>query len=544
MFKRIVLFNLVLISWSALFSKNENDSIAARLVHMMNNKDSYIAIKENNIQNLKKLLEIGELPFEQTYDINQKLYDEYRKYMTDSAVHYIQRNVDIATKLGRVDLRDKANLELAWLYSTQGLYIEAKKILEDIQRMTLPKESLPDYYETYSSFCSHYGQSNNHEVYYRKSELYRDSLLMVLDPLSPSYQITYATKTLYAGQEAEAEQILLSLFDKTSDKDPDRAVIAYMLGLKYKSDKNVELQKKYFSISAITDIQNAIRDNASLQGLALLYYEMGDIDYAYKFIELAINDAVACNVRYRTVETSSFYPIINASYQAKEAKQKSELQSYLVLISIMSVFLIIGIIYVYKQMKRLSRIRKQLYYTNVELHKLNNDLYTANNSLHEANHIKEEYIAHFFDLCSSYIDKLEDYRKSLNKLAANNKIEDLYKSLKSTILVENELDELYKNFDAIFLNLYPTFVEDFNSLLVPDEHIYPKQGELLNTELRIFALIRLGITDSVKIASFLRYSLRTVYNYRTKVRNKSAVSRDEFEEKVKAIGILKKQGVE
>lgn len=198
-------------------------------------------------------------------------------------------------------------------------------------------------------------------------------------------------------------------------------------------------------------------------------------------------------------------------------------------------------------MKRVSRIRKELYRANVKLIDLNQGITDTNKQLKEvniqlseSNHIKEEYIAHFFDLCSTYITKLEDYRKSLNKKAANNQLDDLFKTLKSTAFVDNELEELYKNFDNIFLSLYPTFVEDFNTLLISEEQVVLKPGELLNTELRIFALIRLGITDSVKIASFLRYSLSTIYNYRTKARNKAAVSRDEFENLVMKIGIIQK----
>ncbi len=538
MTKKVVIFLVLISNWGNIFSKNENDSIIALLNNVIKDKESYIKIKEQNISNIKQLLQIGKLPPEQIYDINTKLCDEYRKYITDSAVYYTQQNVDIAQRLGRNDLLDKANLDLAWLFSTQGLYIEAKDLLDDIDCKSLQKKDVLRYYETYSSFCSHYGQSNNHADYYRKSELYRDSLLMQLDPHSIQYQITYATKILYEQNRDDAERMLLSLLENSTDQDTDRAVIAYLLGLKYKEDENIELEQKYFSISAITDIKNAVRNNASFHDLALMYYRQGNIDEAYKFIEFAINDAIACNVRYRAIEITASYPIINALYQAKETKQKSQLQSYLVLISIMSVFLVIGIIYVYKQMKRLSRIRKELYRTNLELNKLNTDLHKVNNSLQESNHIKEEYITHFFDLCSSYINKMEDYRKSLNKLAANNRMEELFKMLKSTSFLESELDDLYKNFDSIFLNLYPTFVEDFNKLLLVDERICPKPGELLNTELRIFALIRLGITDSVKIASFLRYSLRTVYNYRTKVRNKSAVSRDEFEDKVKEIGVF------
>jgi len=187
-------------------------------------------------------------------------------------------------------------------------------------------------------------------------------------------------------------------------------------------------------------------------------------------------------------------------------------------------------------MKRLSNIRKELASTNKQLVDLNEDLKNTNHMLGEANHIKQEYIAHFFYVCSSYIEKIESFRNTLYKKAITNQHDALIKDLKSTNLAQTELEELYKNFDEIFLSLYPEFVEEFNKLLAPDEAVLPKQGELLNTELRIFALIRLGITDSVKISTFLRYSLRTVYNYRTKIRNKAADSRDELEQKVQKIG--------
>ncbi|MDU1892577.1 MAG: DUF6377 domain-containing protein [Dysgonomonas sp.] len=527
-----------------IFSENI-DSIIVRLNRVMNNKNLYMEQKEENIEKLKQLLSVKDLSPEQSYDINLKLYEEYKKYKSDSAVHYILKNQKIAAALGKKDLQQEADLQLSWLYSTKGMYIEAKELIDKIDKKYLPDKLLPRYYESQMEFCSHYGQSNDVFDYYYKSGLYRDSLLSVLDTTSLKYRVTYATKIFYEGDKnkemEDAEKLLLSILDKTTDKDTERAMIAYLLGHMYKGIEEPKLQEKYYSISAITDIENCIKDNASLHSLALMYFERGDIDKAYKFIESAIDDAIFCNVKYRTVEASAFYPIINTSYQEKERKQKSELQTYLILISILSVLLIIGIAYVYKQMKRLSLIRKELYRTNQKLLQLNNDLNNINEELQEANHIKEEYIAHFFDLCSAYIDKLEDYRKALNKKAANNQIDELFKMLKSTTIVEHELEDLYKNFDEVFLNLYPSFVDEFNSLLVKEEKIYPKNGELLNTELRIFALIRLGITDSVKIASFLRYSLRTVYNYRTKVRNKAAVSRDEFEEIVKKIGTFQQK---
>lgn len=537
--KNILLTVLLLLTQYTAFSITDPDSLYKRLDKVMDNRQLYMANKEEKIQGIKQLLHIENLSPQQTYDINLKLCYEYKKYKSDSAVFYILKNVQIGRDLANQYLRNKAEIELAWLYSTAGLYIESKNLLDNIERRTMDPRLLADYYECYNEFCSHYGQSNNNILYYAKSELYRDSLLKVVDPASLKYQIVSAENILYKGKRREAETALLSLLEKTTDKNPERAVIAYLLGRMYMDETKMDLQKKYFAVSAITDIENSIKDNASLQSLALTFYKEDDIDQAFRFIEAAVNDALFCNVRYRTVEGSSFYPIINASFQEKEKKQKMEFRLYLILISIMSLFLIAGIIYTYKQMKRVSKIRRELFKTNEKLSKLNYQLQQTNDNLSESNHIKEEYIAHFFDLCSTYIDKLENYRKALQKKASNNQLEDLFKTLKSTSIVETELEELYKNFDTVFLNLYPTFVRDFNVLLVAEERIQPRHGELLNTELRIFALIRLGITDSVKIASFLRYSLRTVYNYRTKVRNK-AIARESFEEMVKEIGTLKR----
>uniref|UniRef100_UPI0025BA4893 DUF6377 domain-containing protein n=1 Tax=Marinilabilia sp. TaxID=2021252 RepID=UPI0025BA4893 len=301
--------------------------------------------------------------------------------------------------------------------------------------------------------------------------------------------------------------------------------------------------RKYYALSAINAIRKATKDNSSIHHLAGLEYERGNIERAFRYAQVALNDALFCNVQFRTYYLTQFFTFINANYKEKIDNQRSQLLLYLFLISMLSLFLIAAVIYVYKQKDKVSRIRSELDEMNQELIRLNNDISKKNNQLNErntllqdANQIKEEYIAHFFDLCSSYINKLEDYRKSLNKKAVNGEHEKLFKMLKSTSIIETEVEELYSNFDTIFLNLYPTFVDEFYALLTDEEKPEPRPGEKLNTELRIFALIRLGITDSVKIASFLRYSLSTIYNYRTRARNRAAVPREKFEEMVMKIG--------
>lgn len=286
-------------------------------------------------------------------------------------------------------------------------------------------------------------------------------------------------------------------------------------------------------------MKSAVREYISLRKLAVLLYQEGDIDRAYSYLKLCMDDAVFCNARLRILEILQIFPLINDTYQQKAEKQQEQMKWALVSISLLSIFLLIAIFYVYKQMKRVAAARHEVIDANKRLKELNEELHRYNLQLKEANHIiaensylKEEYIGRYMDQCSVYLEKMDNYRRSLGKIAATGKVDELYKNIKSSKFIEEELKEFYANFDNTFLQLFPTFVEDFNTLLAEGEQIYPKANERMSTELRIFALIRLGITDSVKIAQFLRYSVTTIYNYRTKVRNKAAGDRDQLEQEV------------
>lgn len=527
-----------------VFASDSTDTILKKLNDALKNKQRYVELKEERILNFKKI-KSADLSKEQEYNYNKTLYTEYQKFNSDSAIFYVKKNLKIAEELQNKELSDLANIQLVTLYSSSGKYRESEAILKSINKKALSKTLLPNYYVAYREFFEHYAANSYDIKYIEQIRKYRDSLLMVLDPNSLNYQINKIQQRMSQKKIDISQKQLLDLLKKTKEDNPQYAMITYLLGSIYEGTHQLELRKKYYALSATADIKNANKDNASLQELALVFYEAGDVDMAYKLTQSAIEDALYCNVQFRTLLMSEVYSIINTVYLEKEAKRKTELQLYLLCISLLSVFLIVAVIYVYKQMKKVSRIRGELYETSQKLAELNKDITKTNNQLQErnsqlseSNHVKEEYIAHFFNLCSAYINKLENYRIILNKKATAKQFDEIYKMLKSTTLVDNELEELYKNFDIIFLNLYPTFVKDFNELLIKEEQIVLKQGELLNTELRIFALIRLGITDSVKIAAFLRYSLSTIYNYRTRARNKAAVSRNDFEEMVMKIGLI------
>lgn len=525
----------------AACAESETRTLADKLDRMMYERCRYDEQKEERIAKLRERLCVTDLTPGQEYEINDRLYEEFRKYRLDSAVRYAERNVRIARALGDRRKILLSGIGLADLYSSTGMSVEARQLLDTIDRRAIPRDLLTHYYKAYNRFYQQYGAFSGGKKAFRElEERYRDSALMTGDTASLRYQLDRYYKLSRTEPSHELEVRALDFLEKVAGEPQIYAETAYMLGSFYRRRGDDWLARKYYMISAMADIRNSTKENAAYQALATLYYEHDDLSRAFKFTQAAVEDALFSNVQFRTVQMSELYSIIIASHQAKENRTKHKLQRYLALISVLSVVLVLLFGYVYKQVRKLYRTKEELSRTNAKLAQLNAELAETNEQLSDANAVKVQYIARFFDLCSMYIDKMDDFRKSLNKLAQDRKFEELTRRLKSTSMLESEQEELYKNFDAIFLNLYPTFVEDFNALLTEDERIVLKSDDLLNKELRIYALLRLGISDSVKIASFLRCSLSTVYNYRTKVRNKAAISREDFEKRVMKIGTIRR----
>lgn len=516
--------------------QDETRTLSEELDQAIADKPLYDARKEARIDELRRLRAIPGFTPRQEYEINTRLYREFKKYQLDSAIRYVERNVELGRQLDSTRCIVESQLRLARLYSSSGMSIEARALLESIDRATLSGPLLHAYYRAYSQFYQHYAALTDQPGYNSISAAYLDSMLGARQTGSLRYRL--ASTSRLAGQMPpdSAEVLLLKLFEEIAPDDTHHAEVAYMLGSFYRSQGDEQNALKYFMISALTDVRLSVKENASFQLLASLYYGKGDLARAFKYSQAAIEDAIFSKVQFRTAQMSELYSIISVSHQAKEVKTKNKLQHYLLLISILSVILVLLFAFVFRQMRKLYRIKEELSHINGELARLNDELAEKNEQLSDANAVKVQYIARFFDLCSMYIDKLDDYRKRLKKLAEDRKYDALYRQLKSTSMLETEQGELYKNFDAIFLNLYPSFVDDFNALLNEDERIELRSRDLLNKELRIYALLRLGITDSMKIASFLRCSISTVYNYRSKVRNRAAVSREEFEKMVMKIG--------
>lgn len=536
----LTLFFLPLFS----FSQSDLKSLLNELDRAIQRSQFYMDKRELRIYQLKIKSELPGQSAREIYDINNLLCNEYRPYRSDSAIRYIAHNLKIADSLRDKTMMSEARLQRASLYAISGMYLDADRMLKRINSKELTHRLKTDYYQSCKDLYANISAYNSSAVekYNELSALYRDSLLNILDSNSKRFRAVYAEKLRMQGRFSEARKILLGQLESVVLRSHEHAMVASALGSVYKSEGNKPMERKYFAISAISDIENAVKENTSLQALSIALFEMGDLDHAYKYIKYSMDDAIFCNAPLRTLLISKMFPIIDGAHQVKINKQRKQLLLYLLLISILSVCLIVAIIYALRQMKKLRHGRVEISKANDLLKKLNYDLQAVNeevtgvnNKLLESNRIKEEYIGNFLDLCSNYINKLEDYRKLLNKRASSGKTEELFRMLKSTDLIDGELKLLYRNFDDIFLHLYPDFVEKFNKLLLEGEQFLLKPGEL-NTELRIFALLRLGILDSSRIASFLRCSMSTIYNYRTKVRNKAAVPREEFDQFVVEIG--------
>ncbi|WP_462319615.1 DUF6377 domain-containing protein [Marinilabilia sp.] len=543
---RVLLFLFFIAISSGVSAQEELSAIIDSLDQTLDKKDLFDQEKEKKIKLLKEL-KAQNNSSEQAFDINLQLYEEYRKYQLDSAIVYAGACLRIAEKLNNDLFKLRSQLHLVPLYAASGRFIEAEDVLESVSKSAVPQSLLSGYYEAHHLFFNYYAANVRTPAFINKTEAYRDSIMQVLKPASTEFLIYQAETLIGKNKLNKAENILTGLLNTPSLEKGNYAVVTFWLGIVHARRGNTNESKRFFAMSAISDIRHSTKDNSSLHHLAFAFNQEGNIERAFKYSQAALNDALFSSVHFRAIYLSDFFAIINNTYKERAEEQKNKLILYIVLISLLSLFLIVAVVYVYRQMDKISGIRKELDKANKELVRLNADilkkndqLYDQNDLLKDSNQIKEEYIAHFFDLCSTYINKLDDYRKSLNKKAKSGNQQDLLKALKSSNIVEDELEELYRNFDTIFLNLYPSFVEEYNALLVDGEKAEPKPGEKLNTELRIFALIRLGITDSVKIASFLRYSLSTIYNYRTKARNKASVSRDQFEETVMKIGTIRK----
>lgn len=516
--------------------------------------------KELKIAQLKKKLS-NAANLEEEFWINKMLYDESFVFNADSAMKYVDRNIQIATELKKKDWQDEWLINRSFMFAATGLLKEAGEVLEKVDSTSLSDGLKLSYYYQRSYLYSHLGQymgdqKQVNNKYYNEFENANKHMLALVRPKDSLYWWCVAScNELSPGDSlfSALENVVLSSHHNTRLD----AMNAYGLSNMYKRIGDKEKTMIYLIYSAMADLRVCNRDIASLQELSSLLYDAGDIDRAYAYMNYCLKAALLYPNRVRIINISTELDKIYANYQQRDIRWRNSLQNYLYVVTFFSIILVLALIGLYRQTKKmrkssteldsvnhslnqhvveLSQMHKQLALANQELQNLNELLRSANQKLQESNDVKEEYIGYVFSICSNYISKLDEYRKNINRKLKTGQFEEARQLTDNSSLTQNELKDFYANFDAIFLRVYPDFVADLNSLLRPEEQILLKDASELNTEVRIYALVRLGINDSVKIADFLHCSPQTVYNHRLRMRNKAIIPKDKFAEAVRLLG--------
>ena len=488
---------------------------------------------------------------DEKYEKAFKLYELYKSFMNDSALYYLNEAEQWAEQQGKVALVGNCRALKAFQCSTVGYYNEALAFLKRVDKQHLDSIGLRNYYQSQMHVYGELGYYSNipsmKDDYFNRQRLYRDSLFAIIDHQDQDF-LMYRIQELNSRQQMEEARKLSDQWVKRVSPDSrDYAIACYY---RWMSSED-EGEMLYWSAqSALSDVRHAVMDQASLLSLADLLNADGDFDRSYRYIRFTWDCNNRFNTRMRSWQITPILNVIEKNYQGAVEHNTKVLRMSIIVVSILAVLLLGVLFFLHRRNRQLDLARNDLKNSNdelatanrrlatqtEELSSLNSELSTLNSQLSETNRVKEEYIGRFMSLCSQYIDKLDNYRKMVNKKMKNKELEELFRLSKSTELKEKELEELYQNFDSVFLHLFPNFVNEFNALLQPEMQVRPKEENRLTTEIRIFALIRLGIEDSSKIAEFLHYSVNTIYNYRARIKNGAIDNRESFERRIKQLG--------
>ena len=505
-------------------------------------RDRFEAIKTQYIDRIKSKITPGCTDM-QRYGIYDNLYDEYYQYNLDSATFYARTKLEVADRIGSPSLKFDAILDIADRYILSGMYVEASEYISQIDAGQLPHELLPRYYHVYHAYydgmATNAGDPQLREEYLELKSKYRKLLFEKLGEDDIARLYIQTDILCDEGRASEALEELLAKYDTAETTRHEQAILAYLIATVYQLEGNSEQAIIYYTESTINDLKTPVHEYRSLYELASLLYETGDLERAYRYITCSGNDAMTVNALTNIHSINKLLPVISESYNKQMTHKRMQLNRAFWSVSILSLLIVAVAVIAFRDKRRVSEAERRTREINEEMARVNARLQKYIGLLQESNNIKESYLGRYLDLCSEYIGRIESYRSQLLHIARNGGMAELQKVLRSTTFIESELNEFYAKFDATFLHLFPDFVAQFNELLQPDKRIEPAPGErLLTTELRIFALIRLGINDSVKIAEFLRRSVSTVYNYRVKMRNAALVDREDFEKQVMKIGRL------
>lgn len=544
MFKRWLILVVMAVTATIGVSAAQPDAFR-RLDSLIAAQPQIIAAKEARLAQMKADLADVTAPAGR-YEAMKRLYEEYAAYQYDSAYSYVSECLRLAQAMGDEALLNESRLNLAHILSTACLMDEAHQALDRIDTTRLSPAQLIRYYRTRTDlliYQAEYMQGTQYadESVHRLIDMRRRMTAVNGPHDDVDFKLTVAENRADSGQPQEAIALLEKLMRNYRSGDRLYSIITSTMSFHYGQLGNKEKQMEFLIKSAESDLEGSIRENTSLRMIADRLFDEGDIDRAYRYMRVAVDDANFYGTRLRNIQSSRIVPKILDAYQTKQQRNHRNMMRLLGIISVIALLLVAGVIAIYQLLKRYRRLNEQKKAINEQLTQVNaqlgdtvEQLHQSNGLLQEREKLKEEYIARFLALSSKFIDRGEEQRKALYRLFRDRKTEDLARELKSTHSGNENAQLFYENFDNAFLNIFPNFVDEVNKLLQEGGKIEVKQGKRLTTESRVLALIRIGITDNQSIANILRASLTTIYTYRSKLKAR-ALNKDDFENRVKSI---------
>ena len=542
--KRSLLYILFLLLPTTLSAGSKTQQLRQKLDNLLEQRNALIDNKNKDINRLKKNLTTSENTLKrlQTYE---QLFEEYYVFQFDSAMTYLNKGIKLAKETQNTYYYNSNTISKAELLSIGGLYSEAIHEIEQVDTTGLDKAQHFEYYfslfriHTYwADFCNDKTYTPTHRL---KAQEYLKKAMPFCDETAKTYEYylgEYAVFVLNNSQAARAHYV--KAIKQLPQNSRFYAMSCFALSGSYGNEGNTDKQEEFLLLSSIADIENCTMENFALQNLAMYIFEHNkdELDLAQQYIQTALEDAHFYNNRLRIIEISSKLPVIVSSYQQTLNQRNKVQMTAIIAISLLLLFLLSAVFYIVKQTKRLSLQQQELQKNNNQLSELNRQQKELNTQLHGLNALlvdtnsKRERLAKLYiDLCAKYIARLKKQQTLVKRKIKANQTTELLSQLSSERLSEEDAATFLSRFDKAFLDLYPDFTEELNSLLLPEGQIQNKNTDELTTEQRIMALIRLGVKESAEIADLLFYSPQTIYNYRSVLKGK-AINKETFEEEV------------
>ena len=523
-----------------LSAKEPTRQLLRELDAALANASTYEGYFQQRTDVLRQMLAGKNTP-EQEYEIRKKLASEFTAYSLDSTIVQLDRNRALARQLCDAYRQAETDFALAREYALAGYHSDALDILSGYRLEAIPPGLEYAFFEV-SNYL--YGElaaySSNNAQYWQKKDMYRVSMLPFLEEGTYEW---YDLQRVQAESDRDREKALeyaLKALEVTEPNSRTYARAAFFVSV-YQQDPDEEIA--WLARSAIADVLCANKDYASLNTLSERLYRQGDIDRAFKYTaDHSMPDALFFGGKLRPWQIAQFFPALEQAYAAKNARHTRQMWLLIGLAGLLLLALGALLFYLSRRQRVLVRTRKALEEEkarvdrrNQTLQDVNEQLQALNNELQESSKVRQEYIALYLQNLSENISTSRQYKNHVLKYIRRGNDKYLIEEIEALPPIEDDIREFYQMFDRTFINLYPDFVDEFNALLADGEAIVPKGDDILTPELRVFALIKLGITESSKIAALLHYSANTVYNYRAKIKNKARGDRELFEDAVQAI---------